>query len=256
MDDIALFPRLQRPLNPLNDIQHLCQQWDDAWANLSTCSVLKDDTMDSSKHSRHDSSYRQIWALVYLPSTHNHTALLETVEECLIDLLKLVPPPHIAMGEDGFRLIRFNSTARNGEISVTLTNKSLGEVGDNYSAVSYCWGLPTQPQRFMIVNGRPMVIFDTLLTLLSQFRMFASGYYWMDAICIRQDDISEKNRQIPLMTRIYSTPRTVDIWLGPEEDDSAHVLELAHRPSVDLQASVRFVQGTAHFLRRKRFERL
>jgi hypothetical protein len=190
--------------------------------------------MDSNEHSGHDSSYRRIWALVDLPSTHNHTTLIETVEERLIDLLKLVPPPHVPLAKDEFRLIRFNSTTHNGEISVTLTNESLDEAGDDYSAVSYCRGLPTQPLKFMIVNGRPMVVFDTLLTLLSQFRMFASGYYWIDAICIRQDDISEKNTQIPLMTRIYSTPHTVDIWLGPEEDDSAHVLELAHRPCVDL----------------------
>lgn len=37
---------------------------------------------------------------------------------------------------------------------------------------------------------------------------------WIDAICINQHDLAEKARQIPLMTRIYSTAARVLVWLG------------------------------------------
>jgi hypothetical protein len=58
------------------------------------------------------------------------------------------------------------------------------------------------------------------------------------------------------MTRIYSTPRTVDIWLGPDENDSAHVVELSHWPSADSQASLKFIRGLDRLLGRQWFERL
>jgi hypothetical protein len=58
-----------------------------------------------------------------------------------------------------------------------------------------------------------------------------------------------------LRSRIDSTPRTVDIWLGPDEDDLAYILELAHRPSVDVQASLRFIRGLDRLLNRQWFER-
>jgi hypothetical protein len=194
--------------------------------------------------------------LVDLPSTFNRTSGSEAAEERLIALLNCVPPPHVPLARDEFRLMRFESTGRDGAINVSLVNKSLDEAGDDFTAISYCWGSPTQPKRCIFVNGRPVVIFEALLTLLYHFQTFASGYYWIDAICIRQDDVLEKNTQIPLMTRIYSAPRKVDIWLGPDQDDSAHVLELAHRPSVDARVSVKFLRGLARLLNRQWFSRI
>ncbi|KAK4122193.1 hypothetical protein N657DRAFT_493824 [Parathielavia appendiculata] len=46
---------------------------------------------------------------------------------------------------------------------------------------------------------------------------------WADTVCINQRDIPEKNRQVRLMSRMYSQPSTVLIWLG---DDSSGFDEL------------------------------
>jgi hypothetical protein len=51
------------------------------------------------------------------------------------------------------------------------------------------------------------------------------------------------------MTRIYSTPGTVDVWLGLDQDNSAHVIELAREPSLDAQASLKFMQGLDRLLK-------
>jgi hypothetical protein len=37
---------------------------------------------------------------------------------------------------------------------------------------------------------------------------------WVDAICINQDDIEERNRQVKLMAFIYSRALAVLVWLG------------------------------------------
>jgi Heterokaryon incompatibility protein (HET) len=43
---------------------------------------------------------------------------------------------------------------------------------------------------------------------------------WIDALCIYQDSIDEKNAQLLLMPEIYKTAQSVPVWLGPEENDS------------------------------------
>ncbi len=37
---------------------------------------------------------------------------------------------------------------------------------------------------------------------------------WVDAVCINQADIPEKNVQVPLMSRLYSGADSVIVWLG------------------------------------------
>lgn len=41
---------------------------------------------------------------------------------------------------------------------------------------------------------------------------------WVDALCINQNDILERNSQVSMMRTIYSRARMVLIWLGESED--------------------------------------
>jgi len=42
-------------------------------------------------------------------------------------------------------------------------------------------------------------------------------YFWMDAICINQEDLSERSAQVSLMGDIYRTSRATLIWMGSED---------------------------------------
>ncbi|KAL8963950.1 MAG: hypothetical protein Q9183_004820, partial [Haloplaca sp. 2 TL-2023] len=44
---------------------------------------------------------------------------------------------------------------------------------------------------------------------------------WVDSICIDQDNVPEKNRQVGLMGRIYRRAECVLIWLSEEEEGTA-----------------------------------
>jgi hypothetical protein len=46
-------------------------------------------------------------------------------------------------------------------------------------------------------------------------------FFWVDAICIDQNDPEDKNRQIPRMTDIYSGASQVCVWLG-EASSTSH----------------------------------
>ena len=45
--------------------------------------------------------------------------------------------------------------------------------------------------------------------------------WWIDAVCINQEDVLEHNAQISTMHRIFKKAESVSIWLGEEADDSS-----------------------------------
>lgn len=51
----------------------------------------------------------------------------------------------------------------------------------------------------------------------------ASRFFWVDAICINQDDLEERSAQVQIMPQIYSKASCVIVWLG---DDSQMIFRL------------------------------
>ena len=43
---------------------------------------------------------------------------------------------------------------------------------------------------------------------------------WIDALCINQNDDSEKEKQVAMMGTIFERAQNVVIWLGSESKDS------------------------------------
>jgi hypothetical protein len=52
--------------------------------------------------------------------------------------------------------------------------------------------------------------------------------FWIDAICINQNDIRERNAQVLIMGDIYEHAEEVVIWLGEEGDESSFAFDLIH----------------------------
>jgi Heterokaryon incompatibility protein (HET) len=48
---------------------------------------------------------------------------------------------------------------------------------------------------------------------------------WADAICINQEDISERNAQVRLMGDIYSNASKVATYVGEAPKEDVHVVE-------------------------------
>lgn len=49
--------------------------------------------------------------------------------------------------------------------------------------------------------------------------------YWIDAICINQEDVQERSRQVLLMGRIYRQARCTFVWLGEEDTYTRPAME-------------------------------
>jgi heterokaryon incompatibility protein (HET) len=98
-------------------------------------------------------------------------------------------------------------------------------INPSYKALSYTWGGNIK-QNSVILNGMRFLVtqnlFDALQHLQSKKEMSA---LWIDAICINQEDKSEKEVQVSLMKNIYEQSKEVIVWLGKEADESGLALE-------------------------------
>jgi hypothetical protein len=93
-----------------------------------------------------------------------------------------------------------------------------------YSALSYVWGPESDEDEDITVNGQVLYRARANLVLALRYfrRCLAStvsnesplNWLWVDAVCINQQDIPEKNQQINLMPVLYSGAKQVISWLG------------------------------------------
>ena len=68
---------------------------------------------------------------------------------------------------------------------------------------------------------------DSLLRDSNVALLRSEQYMWIDALCINQKNILERNREVPRMKEIYEHARCVIIWLGPTSHDSHTALAIA-----------------------------
>ena len=112
------------------------------------------------------------------------------------------------------------------KLNLTLTAHSVS-ADIVYDALSYAWGDPNI-KAVVHVNGLPVAVTKNLYDALLQFRASAtfSAPIWIDAICINQKDIQERNEQVKLMRTIYSQARKVLVWLGRSLPGTEHLVSL------------------------------
>ncbi|KAL6900334.1 heterokaryon incompatibility protein domain-containing protein [Trichoderma evansii] len=99
-----------------------------------------------------------------------------------------------------------------------------------YIALSYTWGEDAN-HREITVNGNKLPVRDNLWRFLhlQSSSISEPKLFWIDAICINQSDICERNHQVGMMRQIYTNAAEVYIWLGQEADDSAVAMDFFTR---------------------------
>ncbi|GAQ34451.1 hypothetical protein AtubIFM54640_006069 [Aspergillus tubingensis] len=119
------------------------------------------------------------------------------------------------------------SKDRAAPIKCQLFNYSLqDEIAQEYDALSYVWGDQTDGQSNISINNQAFSVGKNLHSALLRLRGFEfERTLWVDAICIDQNNIREKEKQIQNMARIYEQARQVVVWLGEEADNSTQALE-------------------------------
>lgn len=133
-----------------------------------------------------------------------------------IRLIQILP----GVGDAGIVCEVFQYTLRN--------DKAFGL----YEALSYVWGDYDKPRHILVKNSedlayRNFTVTQNLYTALRRLRdPDLPRTFWIDAICINQNDLEERATQVQIMARIYAYATSVSVWLGEEANESSHVFDL------------------------------
>ena len=123
----------------------------------------------------------------------------------------------LVVAENVIRLLAILPARFDDPISCTLNHVSLDDE-PAYEALSYTWGAPIMDHS-LACNGKILAVTQNLFEGLRRVRRRkAVRVIWVDAICINQTDVPERNRQILLMGKIYQQASQVVVWLGVPGD--------------------------------------
>ncbi len=97
-----------------------------------------------------------------------------------------------------------------------------------YVALSYSWGEQSGTQ-IVLIDSDAMSVTPNLKNALQRLRpqpRNSDEIFWIDAICINQEDIPERNIQTANMRAIYEHASSVAVWLGLQSHRSRDAIEL------------------------------
>lgn len=107
------------------------------------------------------------------------------------------------------------------------------DVEISYEALSYTWGSNLTTEHIRL-NGKDFWVTENLHAALRALRHDTEDRcLWIDAVCINQEDIPEKNYEVLRMLHIYENAKRAVVWLGDASDDSG--LAMDHLTSLNQQ---------------------
>lgn len=119
--------------------------------------------------------------------------------------------------EHQVRLVHIYPGTTDGMVVCTIETVSLKDK-PSYEALSYEWGNPGTNTPRIKINGSLVSVRDNLWWALYHLRQIDNvRAVWIDALCINQDDILERNHQVAQMKDIYSQAVRVVVWIGQEQ---------------------------------------
>ncbi|KAK5007101.1 hypothetical protein LTR28_005684, partial [Elasticomyces elasticus] len=112
----------------------------------------------------------------------------------------------------------------------------LGSAENDYEALSYTWGGQT-PDVPIECDGCQVLVTRNLDIALRHFRHQYAGVrkLWVDAICIDQSNLKEREAQVSIMKAIYHFAKTVLIWIGEAGPEGDIAFEALHRIRQDFR---------------------
>ncbi|KAL5090227.1 hypothetical protein Trisim1_004747 [Trichoderma cf. simile WF8] len=156
------------------------------------------------------------------------------------------------LDKNSLRLVEIQPAAHESDpVVCTLSEVTFGS-RPKFEALSYMWGTEKADDAITL-NGHPFEVGKNLLDALHFLRSQAMSkktcqLFWIDAICINQSDVEERNRQVRIMDQIYFRADTVVVWLGSKYTEFQNEiidelkLEKSERPGEDSSQSINNAQ--------------
>ena len=132
---------------------------------------------------------------------------------------------HLPLNLDAKEVRLLQLTPENGnegQVHARLEHFQLSEA-PTFKAISYTWG-PVHPLRPIYIGRDVFWVRPNLAAFLHTIIRDPQpgvGWLWIDQVCIRQDDVTERNHQVRQMAEIYRSASEVIVWLGPGTEESS-----------------------------------
>ncbi|KAI7216711.1 hypothetical protein KC333_g4670 [Hortaea werneckii] len=107
------------------------------------------------------------------------------------------------------------------------TASLLDEPTPHYEAISYAWGERTGVAP-VIINNQHRQQPASAVRVLQRFAPAEGSEprrLWIDAICINQSDVAERNQQVAMMSDVYRNSSQTLVWLGDADANTAAAFE-------------------------------
>jgi hypothetical protein len=117
-----------------------------------------------------------------------------------------------------------------------------------YECLSYVWGDVEEKQTIQVEDAE-LAVTKNLHGALQRLRdPDLDRIVWVDAVCINQDDIEERAKQVQIMAMIYACASRVVVWLGEEADGSQDAMELLREDASRVYRKQRRLHNTENEL--------
>lgn len=141
------------------------------------------------------------------------------------------------------RLIHARRLAADGNIIVKLRHFDLQQPRcPRFTAVSYVWGEKKLHPQKVVINGRTCQVLESIHPILALIcddpGVQKDALFWIDYLCINQDDVHERAMQVALMGRLYQRAYRTLVWLGentPDVRGAMGLLKLIASDAFDLR---------------------
>jgi hypothetical protein len=145
---------------------------------------------------------------------------------------------HLMMDDNGFpydpltrpggvRLIMLQPGSSKDDIHCTVGVADL-PLNPQYEALSYEWGTTDYP-RYIFLDRKYLTIRQNLWWALFHLQFLdrprTLWNLWIDALCVNQIDVAERNHQVSQMDMIYQQAANVVAWLGRESPSDSKALQ-------------------------------
>lgn len=158
--------------------------------------------------------------------------------------------------------IRLLHVGHGSSAPCTIIATSLREAPPFY-ALSHSWGVEGRDVPLK-VDGRWMYVTPSISGMIARLPTINTdaeldpqpALFWIDSICINQENIAERSQQVAIMEKIYSQSIRTLIWLGPQVDSVAAAWPLISKiyETAELDDAVQWDKPTNDLFKRPTFD--
>jgi hypothetical protein len=167
----------------------------------------------------------------------------------------LTPYPYTSLPSQCIRVLELHPGPSEASLECGVVIQKID--GKPYEALSYVWGDPTAVTFVKCTdqaNEGYLGVGLFLSKALFSFRLpTQTRRIWVDALCINQKDIAERQSQVRLMGAVYGTAAHVLCWLGPFPDQkdaearAKHTVSFLRRFNTSPREHLRAAHQHLHF---------